>query len=137
MGSAGAVGDAVRRMEECAAVWDLRTRLRCARVGVSRPEDLCHLGRLRVWVGDGGRRGAYLSAEVICRGSGMSTAHACTVLAIGHQETRAGARDVLTCADGLGRLFVIFVEGQLHSGEGKVVVGQDPVRVVCSLQDVV
>ena len=71
----------------------------------------------------------YLSAEVMCRGSGMSTAHACTVLAIGHQETRVRARDVLTCADGLGCLFVIFVRGELHPGEREVVIGQDLVRV--------
>jgi hypothetical protein len=89
-------------------VGDLRTRLRCERVGVSRPDDLCHLkGRMwgeagklmsvggdRLWDGD-----MYFSAEVMCRGSGMSTAHACTC--IGHQETRGEARDMLTCTDRL------------------------------------
>jgi hypothetical protein len=87
------------------------------------------------WVRRGGGGWTYCSAEVICRGSGMSTAQACTVLAIGHQETRAGARDVLTCADGLGRLLVVFVRGQLHPGEGEVVVGQDLVQVGRCLQE--
>lgn len=134
----GAVGAAVRRMEECAAVGDLRTRLRCARVGVSRPEDLCHLIRgVEFGVSEWGGFD-YLNAEVMCRGSGMSTAQACTVvLAIGHQETRVGARDMLTCADGLGCLLIVFVRGELHSGEGEVVVGQDLVRVGRSLQNVV
>jgi hypothetical protein len=36
---------------------------------------------------------------------------------------------VLTCADGLGRLFIIFVRGQLYPGEGEVVVVQDLVQV--------
>ena len=40
----------------------------------------------------------------------MSMAQACTVgLAIGHQETRAGGWDVLTCTDGLGGLLVVFI----------------------------
>ncbi len=39
------VGDMlVRRRVECVPVGDLRTRLRCEKVGVSRPEDLSHLG---------------------------------------------------------------------------------------------
>jgi hypothetical protein len=88
------------------------------------------------WV-QGWEVGTYCSAEVICRGSGMSTAQACTVLAIGHQETRAGARDVLTCADGLGRLFVVFVRGQLHPSEGEVVVVQDLIQTGRCLRDVV
>jgi hypothetical protein len=33
----------VRRSVECVPVRDLRTRFRCARVGVSRPDDLIHL----------------------------------------------------------------------------------------------
>jgi hypothetical protein len=33
----------VRRSVECVPVRDLRTRFRCARVGVSRPDDLSHL----------------------------------------------------------------------------------------------
>lgn len=45
-GSSGTVGDVlVRRRVECVPVGDLRTRLRCERVGVSRPEDLSHLFR--------------------------------------------------------------------------------------------
>ena len=45
-GSSGTVGDVlVRRRVECVPVEDLRTRLRCERVGVSRPEDLSHLFR--------------------------------------------------------------------------------------------
>ena len=67
----GIVGDAVRRIEEeSVAVGDLRTRLRCERVGVSRPEDLCHLGKMLLCVGlcEGFARGGcgtYRSAEVI------------------------------------------------------------------------
>jgi hypothetical protein len=42
----GIVGDVlVRRRVECVPVGDLRTRLRCESVGVSRPEDLSHLGK--------------------------------------------------------------------------------------------
>ena len=41
----------------------------------------------------------YFRAVVVCRGSGMSTAHACTC--IGHQETRGEGRDMLTCTDRL------------------------------------
>ena len=84
-----------------------------------------------------GRWGRYFSAEVICRGSGMSTAQACTVLGIGHQETRAGARDVLTCADGLGSLFVVFVRGQLYPDEGQVIVVQYLLQVWSYLRYVV
>ena len=93
----------VRRSVECVPVRDLRTRFRCARVGVSRPDDLSHLkgggGELVHEGGEEGRWGMYFRAEVVCRGSGISTAHACTC--IGHQETRGEARDMLTCADGL------------------------------------
>lgn len=65
-------------------VGDLRTRLRWERVGVSRPEDLSHLAcEGQVSEIDGEERGregnVYFSAEVVCRGSGMSTAHACTL----------------------------------------------------------
>ena len=67
----------------------------------------------------------------------MSTAQACTVLAIGHQETRAGARDVLTCADGLGSLFVVFVRGQLYPDEGQVIVVQYLLQVWRCLRYVV
>ncbi len=71
-----------------------------------------------------GEKTRYLRAEVMCRGSGMSTAHARTVLAIiGRQETRAGARVVLTCANGLDGLLVVFVRGELDPGEREVVVG--------------
>ena len=63
----------------------------------------------------------YFSAEVMCRGSGMSTAHACTC--IGHQETRGEARDMLTCTDRLWCLFVVLVRGKFDSGEWEVLVG--------------
>lgn len=76
---------------------------------------------------DKGGGGVYFSAEVMSRGSGMSTAHACTC--IGHQETRADAGDRLTCADGLQRLFIVLVRGELHPSEREVLIGQDLVWV--------
>ena len=63
----------------------------------------------------------------------MSTAHACTC--IGHQETRSEAPDMLTCADGLYRLFVILVRGKLDPAEREILVWQDFVWIGCLLFD--
>ena len=82
-------------------VGDLRTRLRCERVGVSRPEDLSHLafeGEVSEICWRGGRE-MCTSVLRLCVG-GRGCLRPMPVLCIGHQETRGEAGDMLTCADG-------------------------------------
>ena len=89
------------------------------------------------WKGEiRGREGdIYFSAVVVCRGSGMSTAHACTC--IGHQETRGEVRDMLTCAYGLYRLLVVLVRSEFDPVEWEILVKQDLVWIGCAFANAV